>query len=69
MPDKDGYELLAELGKLLGDLHKIPAVALTGFASARTGHGPCVRVPCAFQPFDMEALCILVLQLVQRARR
>jgi len=71
MPDKDGYELLAELGKLLGDLHKIPAVALTGFASSedraramRAGFHAHIS-----KPFDMEALCILVLQLVQRARR
>jgi two-component system, chemotaxis family, CheB/CheR fusion protein len=70
MPDKDGYELLEELHQLFGDSRKIPAVALTGFAS---GEDRARALRAGFhahvsKPFDMEALCALVAQLVERTR-
>ena len=71
MPDKDGYELLEELHQLFGESRKIPAVALTGFASGddrtkalRAGFHAHVS-----KPFDMGALCALVAQLVEHNRR
>jgi PAS domain S-box-containing protein len=70
MPDKDGYELLEELRELFGDSRKIPAVALTGFTSSedraralRAGFHAHIS-----KPFDMQALCVMVAQLVERTR-
>jgi len=71
MPEKDGYDLLEELRQLFGDSGKIPAVALTGFAS---GEDRARALRAGFhahisKPFDMEALCALVAQLIDRTRR
>jgi PAS domain S-box-containing protein len=72
MPNLDGYELLPRLRTALkADAASLPAVALTGFASASDS---ARAAAASFQahvakPFDMSAVCRLVARLALQARR
>jgi CheY-like chemotaxis protein len=69
MPGVDGYELMAVVRQLEGELARTPALALTGFARAEDGARAMTAGFDAHKakPVDPAALVVVVQQLARRA--